>query len=145
MNKILLVTSFCLVSLPALAAEVPQQSSPEDVEKARRAIALYDESMRQWYPVQADIDVIECADEHHLAQRQCTRSVQLPVPYVVAPVQQRMEWNRQRLQDQIADFIYPGFGRIESHHLNGMNSRIDYISAQRCGVRGWGLCWQLKF
>jgi hypothetical protein len=50
---------------------------------------------------------------------------------------------RQRYADDMADRVFPGFGRIEQK--DGKNGwRIDYLNTRNCHMKHLGLCFSMK-
>lgn len=111
-----------------------------DAAAGVRAIRAYDESMRNWSLPAPKLDEIR----RDFSVRDPQKFD--PLYSEPAPKSQRdLEWGRQRFADQVADAIYPGFGRVETTYENGASSRLDYLVVRRCGVRGIGVCYQYRF
>lgn len=56
----------------------------------------------------------------------------------------KIEAQRQRTFERVADSIAPGLGRVE-FKAGSNDVRIDYLYAKRCRVKGIGICLQVRF
>jgi hypothetical protein len=125
---------------------------------AKRALAAYDASMSPWTLTAQEMrEIVMTSGYHYSPQAQSGHAFDMLRPSVV---EQRyiqsdsglpgcavpdFNWSGERFEEKVEDFIYPGFGRIESTTSRGAKSRIDYIDPHRCRMHGWGICWSIKY
>lgn len=136
-----------------------------DSERAKRALAQYDELVRKdRFSVKsyaAGLTVKNTSpDTAHQAESRgakldlsrksndWSQSIYDYNPYTPDQKGQQarlqIERTRQRSFDKVADMIHPGFGRME-FKVGDNKVRFDYLNARRCKLKGAGLCLQVGF
>jgi hypothetical protein len=49
----------------------------------------------------------------------------------------------QQAADNVADMIFPGFGRFQGKSFDH-DWRLDYLSSKRCNFKGFGVCFMMN-